>query len=120
MTRVLHHFRVDEAAIPCATSAPVELPPAAETTQLPPLPLGAPARSVGVLAELHAADRTPDPCRYDPNRLLPTSALVRQVRVDRVVIAAPQSVAELCASAGLVYAKRHATESALSTAKAGC
>lgn len=75
------------------------------------------------LAWMRAQDRraSRDPYRYDPNRLLPASALVRQVRVGHIVIEAPQSVAELCASAGLAYAQRHiAAELAPSGAKAGC
>jgi hypothetical protein len=61
------------------------------------------------LAWMRAQDRRADrdPCRYDPNRLLPTSAMVRRVRVDRVPVEAPLPVAELCAAAGLVYAERH-------------
>jgi hypothetical protein len=81
-----------------------------------------PGTSRVVIDELKAADRPArDPFRYDPNRLLPRSARVRQVRVDRVVIEAPQPVAQLCAAAGLVYAKRHViAELALCGAKAGC
>ena len=60
------------------------------------------------MAWIHKQDRADrDPCRYDPNRLLPASAMVRRVHVDRVPVEAPLPVAELCAAAGLVYAERH-------------
>ena len=82
----------------------------------PPLPPGH-AHAAAVLRDLRAADtswaaprRRPrlDPYRYDPNRLLPRSAMVRRVRVDQIPHTVEQTpVSQLCAAAGLVYAERH-------------
>lgn len=47
MTRILHRPRADEALIPVATASAPPVPP-----RRPPLPLGAPARAVAVLAGL--------------------------------------------------------------------
>ena len=68
----------------CATSRPSPI-----ATTLPPLPLGAPARSHAAMAELRTADRAPvvaDHHRYDPDRLLPRHAVVRRVTPARVVL----------------------------------
>lgn len=69
----------------CTTSAPAVRTGPIATTRTP-LPLGTPPRSVGVLAELRAADRTTtaDHRRYDPDRLLPRTAMVRRVVLERV------------------------------------
>lgn len=60
-------------------------------------PLGcAPGTSRTVIAELKAADAPArDHYRYDPNRLLPRSARVRQVRVERLRLRSMGDVAEL-------------------------
>lgn len=86
MTRVLHRPKRDEDVLlaACATSRPAPL-----ATTLPPLPLGAPARSHAAMAELHAAEHTSaaaDHHRYDPDRLLPRHAMVRRVAPARVLL----------------------------------
>lgn len=92
---------------------PTELKEARAVAEAKPLPAAPAPKRPGwgrdMVTYLRAQDRSVvrDPFRYDPNRLLPASARVRQVRVDSVPMEAPQSVAQLCASAGLVYAKRH-------------
>lgn len=64
-----------------------------------------PGVSAAAIVEMRAADGPDYHHRYDPDRLLPRTAMVRRVRVDRVRCEQP-SVPELCAAAGLVYAKR--------------
>lgn len=94
-----------------------------EATPLPAPP--APKRpgwARGMLAHLHAEAPVDgrDPFRYDPNRLLPRSAMVRRVRVDRIPQCIEQTpVSQLCAALGLMYAERRiAAELALFDAKA--
>lgn len=61
----------------------------AESRPLPtapaPKPIGWGRAMVDYLKiEAPVRDRDRDPFRYDPNRLLPSSAMVRQVRVERI------------------------------------
>jgi hypothetical protein len=76
----------------------VEAREVAEAQSLPappaPKPLGWGRAMVDYLnTEAPVKDR--DPFRYDPNRLLPRSAMVRQVRVDRLRLRSMDDVTNL-------------------------
>ena len=82
MTRVARLLHLDDGEFPALRAQiearPIPAPPAPPA----PLPLG---WGRAMLNHLKAADAPArDPFRYDPNRLLPSSARVRQVRIVRL------------------------------------
>lgn len=80
---------------------PTELVEARATVETKPLPAPSAPKPLGwgramvdyLNTEAPVKDR--DPFRYDPNRLLPCSAMVRQVRVDRIRLRDMGSVTDL-------------------------
>lgn len=98
---VLTGRAVAELTRPAAVSArypapSLELSRTARTALEAPRLNCAPGTSRVVIDELKAADRpVRDPFRYDPNRPLPSSARVRQVRVESCRVRTVDDVAEL-------------------------
>ena len=78
MRTVAKFLHLDDGEFP-ALRAQIEARP----IPAPPAPLP-PGWGRAMLNHLKAADAPArDPFRYDPNRLLPRSAMVRQVRIER-------------------------------------
>jgi hypothetical protein len=105
MTRLAQLLHLDDGEFP-EIRAQIESKP----LPVPPAPKR-PGWARGMLNHLHAEAPVDgrDPYRYDPNRLLPRSAMVRRVCVDRIPQDRPElaPVSQRCAALGLVYAERH-------------
>jgi len=91
VTRLARLLHLDDGEFP-ALRAQIETKPL--PTPPAPKPLGW-GRAMLDHLNTEAPVRDRDPFRYDPNRLLPRSARVRQVRVERLRLRSMGDVAEL-------------------------